>query len=183
MQTSSLSDTALRADQHKRKKFSLKSVLLAILILGLMGVAAFFSYSYYQTRQQVLDLKTLEGQQQLAEQELSGLLNQLGKLMLLPEDEEPTVATVTDVEALSQEQPFFARANNGDKVIIYVDERKAIIYSPERNIIVNVGTLLVDVDNEQTYEQQEDLSVENNEISESEDEIDLEEESNTEDTE
>ena len=64
--------------------------------------------------------------------------------MILPDDEQPTVATVTNVDELKVQQPFFERASNGDKIIIYTNSRKAIIYSPEKDIIVNVGTLLVD---------------------------------------
>ncbi len=68
----------------------------------------------------------------------------MGRLITLPEGEEPTVATITDIEKL-KDQTFFQKAKNGDKVIIYTNAKKAILYDPiARKIIdvapVNIGT-------------------------------------------
>ena len=54
--------------------------------------------------------------------------------MVLP-SEEPTIATVSNIEAL-RSQPFFANAKNGDRVLIYVNARKAVLYDPVNNKIV-----------------------------------------------
>ncbi len=58
---------------------------------------------------------------------------------MLPE-ENPTIATVTDKEKLSG-QAFFQKAENGDKVIIYRQSGKAILYRPGIKKIVDVVTL------------------------------------------
>ena len=67
-------------------------------------------------------------------------MNRVGKLIVLPEGEQPTVATVSDAESL-REQPFFAQAKNGYKVLIYTNARKAILYDPLSNKIVDVAPL------------------------------------------
>lgn len=67
------------------------------------------------------------------------LLEKVGKLIVLPQGEEPTIATVTDVERLKSNQPFFAQAKNGDKVLIY--SNKAILYDPVADKIVEVATI------------------------------------------
>ena len=61
----------------------------------------------------------------------------VGKLIVLPTDQQPTVATIQDVAALSKEQPFFIGAEDGDKLLIYSD--KAIIYSVKNGKLINVG--------------------------------------------
>ncbi len=103
--------------------------------LALFVVAAVFAvYSYTQ-------LAELKGDpRRIAQQEIEELVNRVGKLIVLPENEQPTVATVSDAESL-REQPFFAQAKNGDKVLIYTNARKAILYDPLSNKIVEVAPL------------------------------------------
>jgi hypothetical protein len=50
------------------------------------------------------------------------------------------VATVSDPEKL-KEQPFFTQAKKGDKLLIYAKARKAILYDPAINKIIEVSTL------------------------------------------
>lgn len=77
---------------------------------------------------------------------LSGedLLAEVGTLMVLPE-ETPTIATVEDPATLSTE-PFFARAETGDRVLIFPESRLAVLYRESQHIIVNAGTLSIGVD-------------------------------------
>jgi len=60
----------------------------------------------------------------------------VGKLMELPH-ETPTIATVTDVNKL-EDQPFFAKAQNGDKVLIFSAAQRAIIYRPSTNKVIDI---------------------------------------------
>jgi len=64
----------------------------------------------------------------------------VGKLMVLPEGETPTIATVSDPDKL-KDQAFFAHAKTGDKVLIYAKAKKAILYSPTDNRIVEVAAI------------------------------------------
>ena len=68
------------------------------------------------------------------------LISKLKELIILPEDEKPTIATVSDPEQLKN-QAFFVKAKKGDKVIIYAKARKAILYDPEANKIVEVAPI------------------------------------------
>lgn len=79
-----------------------------------------------------------------SEVEVKSLVAKVGQLVLLPEGETPTVATVTDINQVKN-QPFFQNAQNGDKVLVYPKAKKAILYRPsiERVIDmapVNIGT-------------------------------------------
>lgn len=144
----------------KKKKISLKTILRVVVVLGLMGFAGWSFFKYQQAQTQVKELSNPDSQQEAIAKEREEVLAQVGKLMILPEDEEPTIATVTDAEVLSQYQPFFRKASDGDKVIIYVQSGKSIIYSPEKNIIVNVGTISVQGNNALKLDTENPLNVE-----------------------
>lgn len=70
--------------------------------------------------------------------ELQQVIDDVSELMVLPADEVPTLATVTDTKKL-EGQPFFANAKIGDKILIYTNLKKVILYSPTMNKIVEVG--------------------------------------------
>ncbi len=66
------------------------------------------------------------------------LVEEVGRLIVLPTDEVPTVATVSDPKAL-KDKVFFAEAKTGDKVLIYTNAKKAILYDPVLKKIINVA--------------------------------------------
>ena len=67
----------------------------------------------------------------------SEMLKSLRTVMLLPENETPTVATILELEPLQQQNPLFYKdAQVGDKIVIFKD--KAIIYREADKLIINV---------------------------------------------
>lgn len=106
-----------------------------ILLLALVVVSAAAAvYFYLEFNKLRLDQKGLSAQ------EVEALLQKVSRLIVLPEDEKPTVATVADPQIL-QDQPFFARAKKGDRVLIYAKAGKAILYDPVADKIVEVAPL------------------------------------------
>jgi|688.fasta_scaffold00232_92 hypothetical protein len=65
----------------------------------------------------------------------------ISKLMLLP-NEKPVFATVTDKTKL-QDQEFFKKAENGDEVLMFPENKKVILYRPSINRIIDVNILQV----------------------------------------
>lgn len=126
-----------------KKKGGKFTIFLAFLILLLLGGLAATGFMYYQTRQQLRQLTQPGAQEELAKREIQAVVQRLGKLVLLPE-EEPVVATIIDSAFLATQSAFYAQAQNGDKLVIYPQAQKAFVYSPERNIIVNSGPLVLD---------------------------------------
>jgi cytoskeletal protein RodZ len=104
-------------------------IILLVLIVA-SGAAAVYFY------QQLNALKA--NPQSVAQKEAEQLVARVSQLIVLPEGEVPTIATVQDPELL-KEQPFFAKAKKGDKVLIYTNARKAILYDPVSNKIVEVA--------------------------------------------
>lgn len=111
-------------------------VLVVISIILSLGAAGFFAREYQRSQVEIRNLK--EDPRSLASEETKRLVEKVGKLIELPEGETPTVATVTDAEKL-QNQLFFATTQNGDKVLIYTQAKKALLYRPATNKIINVA--------------------------------------------
>lgn len=106
------------------------------LPFGVITVAALLVAYYYYSEAGRLR----ENPQIVAQNEVAQVVTRVGELIILPESEQPTVATVTDPERL-REQPFFAKAKVGDRVLIYTNARKAILYDPEQHKIIEVAPL------------------------------------------
>ncbi len=110
------------------------SVVLGVVTVVLAGTSALF---YKQVR----DLKV--NPQKASQEENEKLIAAVSKIALLPEGEAPTIATVTDPDKLQKEQAFFAKAKQGDKVLIYTRALKAIMYRPSENKIIEVAPLVI----------------------------------------
>lgn len=109
--------------------------LAVIIVLVFAGSGGLYYYFQYQKAQQLLKNPVLA-----ANIERDNLTQKIGALMDLPTGESPTVATIADVSKLKG-QPFFAKAKNGDKLLLYSKAEKAILYDPAANKIVNVGPI------------------------------------------
>ena len=76
--------------------------------------------------------------QEEARKETEELLATVSEVILLPEGENPIIATVSDPDALG-DQEFFDKAEKGDKVLIYNQARKAILYRPSQHRVIEVA--------------------------------------------
>lgn len=115
------------------------------IVLGLVGVlvliaalgSAYYFYDRYQKSQD--EISTLVNDPQaVVQKQTEELLADIGKVVDLPEGENPTVATVNDSTKL-KEQPFFSEAENGDKVLIYTEAKKAFLYRPSTKKIIEIA--------------------------------------------
>lgn len=109
-------------------------LLLIILLLAAIALAVFF-YSRYQ-----YEKKMLANPQVSTEAQTRNLTQKVGKLMVLPQGDDPTMATVLNRDVLKT-QPFFAHAQNGDVLLMYPKTKLAILYRPSENKIINVASI------------------------------------------
>jgi hypothetical protein len=66
----------------------------------------------------------------------------VSKHFLLPSDEEPALATVTDLSKLNS--ALKAKAQNGDRVLIYQNNRIAILYRPSIDRVIDITPVSID---------------------------------------
>ena len=114
---------------HKEK------ILVITLLIVAIGGWALFAITKYRAPVQKEQLQKTE-----PKQEIASLVAKIGSFYDLPTGEIPTVATVSDKTKL-QKQAFFAKAENGDKVLIYTNAKKAILYRPSTNKIMEDAPL------------------------------------------
>ena len=115
-------------------KSKYKNLALIGLIVVAIGAAGFFYFKYQEMAGKARNILGSDSQKT---DEASKVIDKVRKLTDLP-DEVPTVATVTDVNSLSG-QPFFSKAQNGDKVLIFTGAKRAILYRPSTNKIIEIG--------------------------------------------
>lgn len=115
---------------------SLVAIVIFLLVAGGAGGTYFF-YTKYQAAQE-----KISNPEVTAQEEVTRLVTAIGKILALPEDEQPTVATVLDKDKI-KDQPFFTKAENGDKVVIYSKAMKAILYRESINKIIEVAPIQI----------------------------------------
>ena len=133
----------------RRRPSKLLIGLIALIVIALVGGLVFTLRDRNQLKNQ---LNTLSQAQTQAKQpdstaEAKELAAVVSKLIEVPTDELPTVATVVDASKVKA-QAFFANAQNGDKVLLYTKASKAILYRPSTNKIVEVAP--INIGNNQT---------------------------------
>lgn len=116
-----------RQDRFRRwlKQSKVPSVLAVIFLFAIVGVII------YAVRAN--DTEAANNQQVIAS---------VGNHMVLPTNEQPVLATVTDRTALKT--PFLREAQNGDKILFYQKAKRVIIYRSSIDKIVDVGPLEYD---------------------------------------
>ena len=112
--------------KHERKWLIIASaIFVALIFVGM-------TYGFISTRNQLNDLKNPSAK---SSTEAGKLVAKLSKTVALPANATPTLATVKDASKLKN-QAFFVNAQNGDKVLIYQDYSRALLYRPSTGKII-----------------------------------------------
>lgn len=111
--------------------------LLSICALAMTTTTIFFYIKYEE-------VKRVAGAE-VSDAEIGEVVKKVERHIVLPKNETPTLATVSEKEKLSGQQ-FFAMSENGDKVLVYVNSKKAILYRPRIDKIIEVSPITVNED-------------------------------------
>jgi hypothetical protein len=128
------SDSAASLKPPKIKTNKGFRIMFGLFIIALMSI----SFYYYHQYKKIKDNPDASIQE-----ENKSLLSKVYKIMDLPQDETPTIATVSDKDKL-KDQDFFKNSENGDKILIFSNSKIAIMYRPSANKIMKVAPLVSD---------------------------------------
>ncbi|MFA6099718.1 MAG: LytR C-terminal domain-containing protein [Patescibacteria group bacterium] len=131
--------------ETSKNKMSIYLVLLAIVILT--GVALMINQkiksrqSATKSSASVAASQSEQAKKPLDKSDISALIARVGSLIVVNANEEPTIATVQDADALRQSNPvFYKDARNGDRLLVWSD--KAVLYSPQMDKLLAVMPIL-----------------------------------------
>lgn len=116
-------------EMPKKKGGAIKILIILIVLAGIAAGYFFMQWSALQKNPNVVN-----------ERKIREVETRIARLIEVPAGELPTLATVSDIEQL-KDQPFFKNAKIGDQVLIYSNARRAYLYDPAANVIVEVASL------------------------------------------
>jgi len=128
------------SDQVQEKQDSGKKVVFLVfaIVLILAGVVFYMLNKKSNVVGGTINSATVTGAD--TAELLEDVLTKIGKIIALPEGEKPALLIVNDPEKL-EGQVFFDNAKIGDQVLIYQQARKAILYDPLANKILEVAAV------------------------------------------
>ena len=114
----------------------MKKILPAIFIMLFLLSLFVNIFLYFKfKKERVMIIKP-----QISPQEtFSEVPQQINQLIRLPQDEKPQIFPIT--ANTLRNQPFVKDARNGDLLLLYLKNQKAILYDPAKNQILKVGSL------------------------------------------
>lgn len=117
-----------------KKGFPYKIFLIAAVVIAVISFLSITGILVYKTPY----IQELLGKRSTDATDVASVVDEVSEVVLLPSDEEPTFATVSDVTKLS-DQEFFNNAENGDIVLIYEKAKKAFLYRPSVRQLIEIG--------------------------------------------
>lgn len=131
---------ALEKKPSKKRKIkfpprllSKKFLVIVLIVLVIVAILAI--------KPEVFD--RFKKSDEISDEQVRDLVFEVGKIIQLPEGETPAIATVSDLEQL-KEQDYFRNAQVGDKVLIYESIKRAYLYRPGVNKIIEVGKVTLE---------------------------------------
>lgn len=123
-------ETSQIGEVKKIKKINLaklkfkKGYVLILLLLMVSAVGIYYYMQYLNTKNELLRFK--QNPQAAATLDL---IKDVQEHVELPANETPTILTITDADKLKG-QTVFSRVQNGDKILVYKNQNRTIIYRP-----------------------------------------------------
>lgn len=117
---------------NNHQKVIKQLIILTTILALIIGLSVFYLLS------QKLKISS-------EEKDVRELIIKVEKLIELPQDEIPTIATVLD-ENKVREEAFFKQAKTGDRLLAYIKNKKAILYRPSVNKIIEVAPISFEIE-------------------------------------
>lgn len=114
---------------EKKRRWILRGVILVATVS--IGFALYLN-------NQVSSLKNDPAR--AAQEEIKKYVADISRSVVLPQNETPTLATISDPDKL-KDQAFFKKAKKGDKVLIYKNAKKIILYDPEAKKVIEIAPI------------------------------------------
>lgn len=140
-------DTLVTEPTKRRLRFTKKNLIVALIVVALAVATGFLLW-------QNLQLRSPDGQKQANERANAKLVEEVSAKILLPSDQTPTIATITNVDELKKvNEAFYRDAQNGDRILFY--STRAVIYRESDHKIINVAPVTLNPSDQKGTDQAE----------------------------
>lgn len=120
-----------------KKSFLIIGLFVSGIVLGAGGI---FGYMHFKNQPPPIAADIPDDK---PPQDVLGLIETVEKhVPNIPKNEIPSVATIKDLETLS-DQAFFEGAAEGDRLMIYAVNKRAFLYRPSTNTVIRQGPVEV----------------------------------------
>ncbi len=117
-----------------------KATIVILIIIVSVFLFLFWIFGVYKVNK-VTNLSEVKSSALLSATS-EDYIHLISKKIWLPNDNvSPRIMEITDPELLISKQDFYAGSKKGDILLIFDESKKAIIYSPSRDIIINAGSI------------------------------------------
>jgi hypothetical protein len=114
------------------KSFKILFALMVVIAISALGSTALLWQK----------LQNLEPAVATDKLEMNSLVKEIGQFLDLPQDETPTLLTISTLEGL-ENQPFFKNAMIGDKVLVYEKNTKAVLWRPSTHKVIEASIISI----------------------------------------
>ncbi len=127
-------------DKNNERKVPIRHGSIKVLVIG-FAVILIGAFSYAISKFKNVSNIAAISQSDISKVNMTKVnLENLSKKMWLPkESKPPRVFEITDPVSLSIDQKFYEGSQAGDILVVFDESKKAIIYSPKRDVIINSG--------------------------------------------
>ncbi|MDP3880702.1 MAG: LytR C-terminal domain-containing protein [bacterium] len=120
-------------------------IIAAIIGLVIIALAIFSAISFFANG----DESNPSG---LTDSETEELVEAVKSHLNLPTNEDPIIGEITDANALVAQQAFYQGSKNGDYLLIFPENQKAVLYDAKNDILINVGPIVIEQEASSTAE-------------------------------
>lgn len=126
----------------KKQQTPYRVYLLSLVGLVVLAGAGYYGWMKYNQMYNSPEAITA-AQVAEAEEEKKRIMDDISKVMLLPEGD-PVLFKVSNRDQMRAQQAFFKDTENDDVLLVFQQSGKAIIYRPSSKTIINVGPVNFD---------------------------------------
>jgi hypothetical protein len=122
-----------------------KAILIIIIVMILAGSAYLVEkkHGYIGGMYNKYIMRNVVNTEVLTVDQQTDVITAINRHMIFPKETDLTMSRIADAKGLADKQDFFKEALDGDLLITIVRTKQAVIYSPSRDRIVNVGPFYV----------------------------------------
>lgn len=135
----------MNGEESKEKRFKVGGSKVGLkVMLGLFTTTAVVLAGFFYFKWQGLKNNSSEVTQQENLKEIEEMVEKIGKLVWLPEGEVPVLVRIEDKEKINKNQNFFEKTENGDVMLVYKEAKKAYLYRPSENKLINMAPVNIE---------------------------------------